>query len=688
MIIPFRRQTRYHIAFSIAEQGIACLSSLFASRGFDVSAAEIRDGRSLRECTFFCLPVLSLELGIQLQTIDFSNDQMLERLSSPTIVFLHRYGVVILERSSRDEVWMNNPSKGWSKMSKAAIYPLMASHDGFSLVNVSHQEMPLRRKPSFLAVLLLADRRFLWLAILIIFVSILHGFSSLLDPVLKNMYFTNVVQMSMIDWARPIAISYFFAAVFTGTLLIFISVLCVFLTCRMALNWSFSVFSSMLRLPAEYLRIRAAGDLMSRIRSSEALGSFIGSQELLLIGSFVNLFVFIWVLFSISPSLSVLLISFQLLGLTVVYISNSGHKERSDKLHFHSAAETSSFINLFENIDALRSLKRDLFGLRFHLMKVSRRIRAQQDLSIYNKVVGYFASCIDLIQSITMLTFASLLIIDGEVSLGQYIGFSAMLSLVISPIDRLARFISSWQTMQTVHERVLDVCEESSLAASRSLKPTENGDYMSWTVINGFGQQSSSLTPQSIRLSSQSNKKVLKVDNVKSMNQVEHLLSGDDVLPSCYEVRVLHRDGIKKFLVARSKPHIYNLSFIDNISLYADHYLTDSNQTIADVIDQLELGLSVASPYEELKGYSQKELHRFGILRTLWHKPHVMVITSCDADSASEEHDFHLLLSQFCASCGINLILLTSRNDVDQSQWGKQVILEPLMQPMAQSTDL
>ena len=90
MIIPFRRQTRYHIAFSIAEQGIACLSSLFASRGFDVSAAEIRDGRSLSECTFFCLPVLSLELGIQLQTIDFSNDQMLERLSSPPIVFFHR----------------------------------------------------------------------------------------------------------------------------------------------------------------------------------------------------------------------------------------------------------------------------------------------------------------------------------------------------------------------------------------------------------------------------------------------------------------------------------------------------------------------------------------------------------------------------------------------------------------------
>ena len=75
------------------------------------------------------------------------------------------------------------------------------------------------------------------------------------------------------------------------------------------------------------------------------------------------------------------------------------------------------------------------------------------------------------------------------------------------------------------------------------------------------------------------------------------------------------------------------------------------------------------------------QIHRLGILRTLWQKPDVMMITSCEGQSLDNERDFHSRLNQFCQSSGIRLILLTTQNTLGQEDiWSHQINLGPWLQ--------
>ena len=220
MLYSFTRKTNFHIAFSFAEQGITCLSALFKTVNFDISAAEIRQGRPVRDCDFLSLPRLSAEYGIALQQVHLTKIQNIKQLNVPIVVSLHDYGVVILERGLRDQLWMNNPSSGWQKVTNQAILSCLAVNYGYILPESQGSKFPQRHKPSFLFELILSEKSIFMLGLFIVIISTLHGFASLLDPVAKNLYFTNVVQMSMLEWARPIAIFYFLAAILSGTLLL------------------------------------------------------------------------------------------------------------------------------------------------------------------------------------------------------------------------------------------------------------------------------------------------------------------------------------------------------------------------------------------------------------------------------------------------------------------------------------
>ena len=678
-----RRKTRFHLSFSFAEQGIACLCSLFNLGGFDISAAELRKGRPVSQCGFVSLPELSNEIGFYLSQVDLNSNGSLETIDMPIIVSLRRYGIVILEQFKQDQFWMNNPSKGWSIISHHMARSLLKEEHGYTLEWSQKAFFPSRRKPFFLTAIFLSDKSFAALALLIILIAILHGIASLLDPVMKNIYFTNVVQMSMLDWARPIAIFYFLSAIFAGLLLLLSTILSALLSNRMALRWSFSVFSSMLRLPAEFTNIRANGDLMSRVRSSEALASFVGSQEIMLVGSLGNLLLMSYVLFSVSPLLSIVLIAFQVVGVSFVFLSNPGRKERSDQLHQHSAAETSSFIKIFGNISTYKYLRRDLFAFRFHLLAVARRIRSQQHLSIYTNIVNFVTSTVDQLQSIILLTVASFLIIDGQVSLGEYIGFSAMLSLVISPIKRFSHFIGSWQSMRTIHERVLDVCEEASLASTRSLRPTENEELM----ILGLSDQFISQQPDyqrllPLRLNGNSMTTALYVPQDFSLETVEKILAGDDILPDCYKIQVIHRQGIKKFLVARSKPFLYPANLMLNVTLHTNTAMQNQGVGVDDLIRDLQLDLRISDGQDTIFSYSKMQLHRLGILRTLWQYPEVMVITACEEDTAAHQLHFHSLLRACCDALQIRLIFLSDQESCDNKLWENQVNLSPWLQAL------
>jgi ABC-type bacteriocin/lantibiotic exporter with double-glycine peptidase domain len=590
----------------------------------------------------------------------------------PFIVELRDIGTVIIERDFRN-FWANNPSKGWMNITPAQI-KMQAATSHVLCLGQSNIKFNKRVKPSFLWSTLLADKTLFNLAIVIIILSFLKGLTVLLDPVIKNIYFTNVVQMGILDWARTLSILYFIVAVLGGILLVSATALSLLLTTRLSLKWSFNAFTALMRVPLEYIEIRASGDLMNRVRSSEQLGSFIGTNEIQLIGSMLNLVLLAFVLFSTSIPLAFIFIGFQVLAFGFVIKTNPGLKTRIDHLQQDSAMETTSFVKLFKGIDILRDQRRQLDAFRVHQLVVNRRIRTQQKTSTYSLMVKYGSTVIDTFQSIIMLTIAAIFIMNGQITLGEYVAFSAIISLALAPVKSISQFISSLQSIRTTHERILDVIEESSLQYKYGIQSTANNELLVIQIKDeleeeNINKKNSKIQENQIILMQGGPSRLLLTDDYQSSIDLEAIIAGDNLLHDQIKMSVLCIDGRRELLVARSQPYIYSSSLRQNLTLgQLDSPLASLGE--AESIAE-HLGVSIKSLQQGSiqANASANDLHRIGVFRALWRAPRALIITDLPEEEASSRYEFHKRLIKLSEPFGIDLIRLSPWIGSNDSLW-------------------
>lgn len=669
------RKTISRIAFSSSEQALTCLSVILESIGYEISAAEIRQGRPLNICQFFNLRELSNELGFQLKQVELTTAPLKVLAKNiPIIVNLKKEGAVTLEVDRRGKILMNHPVTGWHRLSANTLKESLECNYGL-VIQKSEKEYPLRKKSSFLTGILLSDRSFYRLALIIISMSFIHGMVKLLDPIFKNIYFSNVVQLHITDWAKPLAIFYFLVAAIAGILLIGSMALSLLLASRLSLRWSFNVLTALLRVPLPYLDIRANGDLMNRVRSVESLASFVGNDEILLIGSAANLIILLIVLFSTSIPLGILLLVFQAGGLIFVAMTNQERKVRFDHLQQDSALETSSFVTLFKSIKTIRDQHRQMDAFRIHQLKVNRRVKAQQKASSYSLLVNFGSNFIDTLQSTVLLTISALLIISGKINLGEWVAFSAILGSVISPIKRFSRFISKLQAMRTTNERVQDIIDEATLQTEKGIKATENGELLTMLIKskNSDDFNSGQRPIASMKLMAGNITKTMLVDDSNTISQLEALFAGDYLLPANVDIRVLHEKGCRELLVARSNPYIYKTDLINNITMGCAISPLYNLCKPEDLAERIGIKVSEIDNVSSLEGLSAEELYRLGIVRALWRAPKALLITDSLSDAESNRSFLHRELYKIAKDQNIELILLTNKSSERNELWGQEI---------------
>lgn len=679
--------TPRRIAFSQAEQAITCLAILLESHRYMISASEIRGGRPLSQCQFEQMTALAKELGFTLieSTI---NDLSLERSNNLSkIVNLKDQGSVVLSIEGKN-VWINNPFTGITNVTDSEKMRQLCQCKGLSL---DLKKMPTnlkRNKPSLLWGLLLSDKSLYSVGAVIVFLSLIHGLIVLLDPIIKNIYFTNVVQMGIVDWARTLAILYFLVAVIGGALLLAGSALSLLLTNRLALKWSFNTYTALLRLPTSYLAMRSRGDLMNRVCASEQLGSFIGTDEIMLLGSLLNLCFLFVVLISTSVPLALMLLCIQILSLTFLIKTNGGWKTRSDHLQQQSALETGSFVSLIGNVRLLHQQKMTDNAFRVHQLVVNRRTRAQQEMSLYTIFVHFGSTSIDTLQSVVLLTMAALLIMDGQITLGEYVGFQAILASVIAPIKQIANFISKLQTLRATHERILDVIEESSLQEKHGIGDRLSADELLSIDVQVCSTEDSPLQSmqripiRSLSVSRGQQRTCLLVKNIDQQIYLESAIAGELLHPKSVQINMAHTDGRRELLIALSKPHLYPGTIKDNISLG----FPGSERFPIKVWNELAtlVGWSperLARDVQEL-AEDELELKHLSILRALWRGASGLLLSDLkkQVDEVKRSDWIHLI--QKLSALQISIIFVTSEQPRTDVAWSQITDVSALVEAM------
>ena len=652
-----RHKTVSRVAFSPGEQALTCLSVISQYQGREISVAEIRNGRSLLKCQYNNLGDLAAKNSINIERLSYELDDKDFCLPAVSIASIKDMGPVVLEKNKNGTIYINSPITGWKRYpgTEDSIVDALTADFIYFAPRPNKSLIESRQKTkSILATLLLSDAWIRNLAVLIIALTVLKGLTKLLDPVTKNLFFTIVVQMGDINWARPLSWIYLSVAAVGALLILLAGTLSILLSSRMGIRWSFTTMANLLRTPNSYLQIRQPGDLLNRVRSSEAVSNFIGVDEVTLAAALLNLCLMILILAITSPTLSILLLAFQAVGFIFVLATAAPKKIRTDQHTQVLAEETSSFIHIINQLTNFKDQSKTQDAFRLHQTKIIKRISTQQRLSVFSVEVSFITRLIDALQSAILLTIAALLIVDGDISLGQYIAFSAIMTNVIAPFKSTASFISKLQSIRTINERVQDINEEARMVSINQIERLDNDNAM---II------SNTLTPEdgTIRITYKDTPINVKFQTKEEVRSFEALVAGDEYIPLNLRIGLPYKNKKRQLIVAKSNPYLYKKSLRSNICLWNKARSSEEYEyfyTISRMVgfSDLELDNKLS-----LSSLTPQELYFLGIARALWCKPKYIAICEPNENADTTVDDLISKIITFCVNHQIGLIYLSSK---------------------------
>jgi subfamily B ATP-binding cassette protein HlyB/CyaB len=229
------------------------------------------------------------------------------------------------------------------------------------------------------------------------------------------------------------------------------------------------VFAHLIALPQAYFEARRAGDSIARVRELENIRQFLTGNAVTVVLDLLFSIVFIAVMFYYSVTLTfTVLISLPVyvaLSVTVTPVLRARLEEK-----FRRGADNQAF--LVEAVSSIHTVKAGA-------LEPQLRKRWDEQLAGYvhagfqvTKVSTWAGESVQLVQKLTsvaVLFFGAHLVIESELTVGQFVAFTMLAGQVAAPIMRLAQLWQDLQQAGLAMRRLADILEMPTERAGDSL---------------------------------------------------------------------------------------------------------------------------------------------------------------------------------------------------------------------------
>ncbi|MGQ0595640.1 type I secretion system permease/ATPase [Aquabacterium sp.] len=228
-------------------------------------------------------------------------------------------------------------------------------------------------------------------------------------------------------------------------------------TSRMDVELGARLFRHLVQLPLAYFQARRVGDSVARVRELENIRSFLTGQALTLVLDvvFSVLFIGVMLLYSVPLTLIVLvsLPLYAVLTLSVVPVLRGRLNEK-----FARGAENQAM--LVETITGIQTVKANALEPAM-ARRWDNQLAAYVSASFKTQTLATWANeGINLIGKLinaATLWFGAKLVMDHELSVGQFVAFNMFAGRVSQPIMRMAQMWTEFQQTGIAMERLGDI---------------------------------------------------------------------------------------------------------------------------------------------------------------------------------------------------------------------------------------
>ncbi|WP_025897178.1 type I secretion system permease/ATPase [Sneathiella glossodoripedis] len=451
---------------SAPDTGLACLVLLLKYLGIAVDPEQVRHQYSKAGEPLSRTDILrcAKQLGVKARSTK-TKWSRLEKIHLPAIAENHAGEYVILAKVAEDQVLIQDPQEG--RPTTLTREEFEASWSGrLILLTTRAQEVGEDRRFDF-TWFIPSIVRFRRLFGEVLIASFFIQIFALITPMFFQVVIDKVLVHKGLSTLDVLVFGLITVTIFEVLMGGLRTYVLAHTTNRMDVELGAKLFRHVLALPIAYFQSRRVGLTVARVRELESIREFLTGHALSIVMDLLFAFVFLGVMYFYSSTLTwVVIASFPFYIAVTIAITPILRKRLLEK--FARGAENQAF--LVESISGVETIKS-------MAVEPQMQRRWEEQLAGYvgagfrvNWLANIGSQSIQLINKLTTaatLWFGAQLVIDGDISVGQFIAFNMLANRLTQPILRLSQMWQDFQQVRVSVERLGDIINTPAEPAYR-----------------------------------------------------------------------------------------------------------------------------------------------------------------------------------------------------------------------------
>jgi len=637
---------------SSSDCGAACLCMIGQYWGKRYSINSVRElagvGRS--GASLKGLAKAAENLGFHARPVRASLSRI-EEQENPWIAHWEGIHYVVVYRIAGKRVLIADPGIGKRWLSRAEFLDRWTGYALLVEPTTRLQDLKANRKTSlltFLAVLW----PYRYTGMQIVAASLLIQLFGVVTPMFTQIILDQVVVQGSLSLLNVFALGVFIFGV--GGIIIgaIRQYLLDYFSNQVDLTLIAGFISHALQLPLKFFESRRVGDIITRVQENQKIQRFLIRQVVLAWLDFLMGFVYLALMLYYNWSLTLLVLA-MIPPIAILTLVATPFLRKVSREVFNAAAEqNSSLVEMMTGVATVKAAaaERDLrWRWEDHLTtSLNARFRGQK-LGNMLQVIG---GLINSIGSTLLLWYGASLVIQGQLSIGQFVAFNMMIGRVMSPFLAL---VNLWDELQEVWisvERLNDVfaTEPEEIPGQEMLVLSRlRGEVRFDNVTFRYGEDEERNTLQNISFAVAAGQTVAivgrsgsgKTTLVKLLQGLYHTTSGR-ILIDGHDVGHISPHSLRSQLgVVPQECFLFSGTILENITLYDEEVSLEEAVEVAQLaeahafIQDLPLGYSTQVG-ERGASLSGGQRQRIAIARALLGEPRIVILDEATSSLDTE----------------------------------------------------
>lgn len=441
----------------VAECGLACIAMISSFHGYKINLPALRKQVALDASGMNLSQLMEVasSLNLSCRALKCPVNEI-NQLKLPCVLHWDMEHFVVLTGVNKKAIYVNDPAFGERKLS---IHEFCKSYTGIALEITPTSSFQKRDDRIVMKITQLWDkiiglRRSL---ISLFLLSVVLQAVALISPYYMQWVIDNVLLSNDKPLLVVLASGFVFLTIVKVGVEAFRSWLVLRLSSVLNIQMGANLFHHLLRLPIDYFEKRHVGDIVSRFGALSSIKEMLttGLVEAVIDGVMAS--VVLVMMFLYNPFLTALVISVVLISLVVQLLLYYPHRRITEEAIIAEAKEESIFLESIRAIQTIKLFTQETKRQNSWLNRYADVVNTDIRLGRITIAEDAINSVLFGIESILVIYFGALIVIEGELTVGMLLAFVAYKTQFTSSIMNFIENIFSLKLVNLHLERLSDI---------------------------------------------------------------------------------------------------------------------------------------------------------------------------------------------------------------------------------------